>query len=281
MGDTLLDGQDVTLIGMQAVTGQVAPPVLAGRLPRTAGEIALAGRELRALGKGVGDTVVARGGPHQVTLRITGQVVLSPEIANEQIQLGDGGVMTVDGERAVSTMPVVRNVFLVTLRKPVGQAAISSLRQQFPGTVLPAVAPPEVRDLAGVSGMPLTLAIVLMVLACGIIAHTLVTSVRRRRRELAILKTLGFVTWQVRATVAWQSTAIAGVSLAVGVPLGLVAGRWAWNLFAGQVAIVPVPVISPLTLLAVPAVLVLANAIAAIPGRTAARTQPAVVLRAE
>jgi hypothetical protein len=65
------------------------------------------------------------------------------------------------------------------------------------------------------------------------------------------------------------------------VPLGLVAGRWAWNLFAGQVAIVPVPVISPLTLLAVPAVLVLANVIAAVPGWTAARTQPAIVLRAE
>jgi hypothetical protein len=34
-------------------------------------------------------------------------------------------------------------------------------------------------------------------------------------------------------------------------------------------------------LLALPAVLVLANAIAAIPARAAARTQPAVVLKAE
>jgi len=119
-----------------------------------------------------------------------------------------------------------------------------------------------------------------MVLASGIIAHTLLTSVRRRR-ELAVLKTLGFVTWQVRATVAWQATAIATVSLIVAMPLGLAAGRWAWTLLAGQVAIVPVPVISPLTLLAVPAVLVLANAIAAIPARKAARTQPATVLRAE
>ena len=59
-------------------------------------------------------------------------------------------------------------------------------------------------------------------------------------------------------------------------PLGLIAGRWAWILFAGQVAIVPAPVISPLTLLAFPAVLLLANAIAAIPARAAARTQPAV-----
>jgi ABC-type antimicrobial peptide transport system permease subunit len=174
-----------------------------------------------------------------------------------------------------------RNVFLVALRKPVLPAAMASLKRQFPGSVLSSIPPPEVRDLSGVSGLPLILAFVLMVLASGIIAHTLLTSVRRRRRELAVLKTLGFVTRQVRATVAWQATALVGVGLIVGVPLGLLAGRWAWILFAGQVAIVPAPVTSPLTLLAVPAVLLLANAIAAIPARAAGRTQPAVILRTE
>ena len=80
---------------------------------------------------------------------------------------------------------------------------------------------------------------------------------------------------------AWQATAIAGAALIVGLPVGLAAGRWAWLLFAGQAAIVPPPVVSPLTLLALPAVLLLANAIAALPARTAARTQPAIVLRTE
>ena len=282
MGDALLDGRDdVTLVGLQTVTGRVVPPVLAGRLPTAPGEIALGGRELRALGKSVGDTVLASGPHGQVPLRVTGEVVLSPEITNEQTQLGSGAVMTMHGAAAVSGSPMPRNVFLVSLRNPASPAAISSLKQQFPGTVLPAVAPPEVRDLSGVSGLPLILAFVLMLLACGIIAHTLLTSVRRRRRDLAILKTVGFVTSQVRATVAWQATALACAGLIVGVPLGLLAGRWAWILFASQVAIVPAPVISPLTLLAIPAVLLLANAIAAIPARSAARTQPAVILRSE
>jgi hypothetical protein len=225
---------------------------------------------------------VVASGPHgPVTLRVTGEVVLSPEITNEQTELGSGGVMTMAGALAVSPSPMPRNVFLVSLRKPAGPAAISSLKQQFPGTVLPSVPPPEVRDLSGVSGLPLILAFVLMLLACGIIAHTLLTSVRRRRRDLAILKTVGFVTSQVRATVAWQATALACAGLIVGVPLGLLAGRWAWILFASQVAIVPAPVISPLTLLAIPVVLLVANAIAAIPARSAARTQPAVILRSE
>lgn len=282
MGYTVLDGRDdVTLVGLQTVTGRVVPPLLAGRLPRGPGEIALGGRELRTLGKSIGDTVVTRGQHGPLTLRITGEVVLSPEVTNEQTQLGSGGVMTYDGARAVSQAPMLRNVFLVSLRKPVLPASMAALKRQFPGTVLSSMPPPEVRDLSGVSGLPLILAFVLMVLASGIIAHTLLTSVRRRRRELAMLKTLGFVSRQVRATVAWQATALAGTGLIAGVPLGLLAGRWAWILFAGQVAIVPAPVISPLTLLAVPAVLLLANAIAAFPARAAGRTQPAVILRTE
>jgi putative ABC transport system permease protein len=282
MGDVVLDGRDdVTLVGLQAVRGQVVPPVLAGRLPRTGTEIALGGRELRTLHKAVGDTVLAHGSKGPVSLRVTGEVVLSPEITNEQTQLGTGAVMTLAAAEAVSGSQMLRNVFLVTLQKPVSPAALTRLGQQFPGTVLPATPPPEVRDLSGATALPLALAVVLMLLACGTIAHTLLTSVRQRRGELAVLKTLGFVTRQVRATVAWQATAIAGAGLIVGVPLGLIAGRWAWLLFAGQAAIIPVPVISPLTLLAFPVVLALANLIAAIPARTAARTQPAIVLRAE
>ena len=189
--------------------------------------------------------------------------------------------MTLAGAGALSKAPLPRNMFLVQLRKPSDQAAIARLKQQFPGAVLPAVPPPEVRNLRGVNGLPLALALLVALLATGTVAHTLITSVRRRRRELAILKAVGFVARQVRATVAWQATAIAASSLIIGLPLGIAAGRWAWTLLATQFAIKPVPVISPLVLFAFPAVLVLANAVAAFPARAAARTQPAVVLRTE
>jgi ABC-type lipoprotein release transport system permease subunit len=61
--------------------------------------------------------------------------------------------------------------------------------------------------------------------------HTLVTSVRRRR-DLAMLKTLGFVRGQVVAAMVWQATTFAVVALALGRPLGLAAGRWPWELTA-------------------------------------------------
>ena len=106
-------------------------------------------------------------------------------------------------------------------------------------------------------------------------------SVRRRRGDLAVLKVLGFTGPQVRLTVAWQSSLMAGASVLLGLPLGLAFGRLAWLAFARGFAIEPVPVISPLILLAVPALLLLANVVAAAPARAAARTRPALTLRTE
>ncbi len=281
LGDGIIGGQDVPVVGLQTLRGHVAPPLLAGRLPQGPREIALSGGELRAQHRSVGGLVSARTTRGVVALRITGQVVLSPEITNEQVKLGSGGVMTLAGADTLSRTPLPVNVYLVRLRHPGDPAAIARLKQEFPGVVLPAVAPPEVREVKGVNGLPLALASVLTLLAVGTIAQTLVTSVRRRRRDLAILKAVGFVGRQVRASVAWQATAIAGTGLLVGLPLGVAAGRWAWTLLAQGFAIQPVAVLSPELLLAVPAVLLLANAVAAIPARTAARTRPAVVLRTE
>ena len=225
MGGGQLDGQPVTVVGLRTVRGQVTPPVLAGRLPRTADEIALSGRDLQALHKRIGDVVTARTAHRPVALHIVGQVVLSPEITNEQVPLGRGGVMTLAGLNKVNGAPPPPvNVFLVRLRPGAGPAALTHLERQFPGVVLPALAPPEVRNLAGVNGLPLTLALLLALLAIGTVAHTLITSVRRRRRDLAILKAFGFVGRQVQATVAWQATAIAGCSLIAGAAAR--PGRW-------------------------------------------------------
>jgi predicted lysophospholipase L1 biosynthesis ABC-type transport system permease subunit len=281
IGAARVHGDDVFVLGLQRVTGDVAPPVLAGRLPARPGEIALAGRELRALHTRVGGVVTARGPRGPVRLRVTGQVVLSPEAVNEQVQLGRGGVMTLAGADALAPARLPVNVFLVRLHQGAGAAAIARLKRLFPGTVLPAISPPEVRDLQGVKGLPLALALLVTLLAAATVTHTLVTSVRRRRRELAILRTVGFVGRQVRATVAWQATALAASGLIIGLPVGIVAGRWAWTWFAGQFAIEPVPVISLLVLLAIPVVLVAANAVAAFPAGTAARSRPAAALRAE
>ena len=114
------------------------------------------------------------------------------------------------------------------------------------------------------------------------IAHLLITSVRRRHRDLSVLRVLGFTRGQVRSAVAWQAAAQVAVALVVGVPAGIACGRLAWTIFTDQLGTVPVTDVplSYLGLMIAVAVL-LGIAIAAPPGETAARARPAVVLRSE
>ena len=154
---------------------------------------------------------------------------------------------------------------------PIGSCIVTS--DQRPG---------DIKDYAAIRDTPLVLGAVLALLAVGTLVHVLLTSVRRRRRDLAVLKTLGLVRSQVLRAVSWEASALAAAALLIGVPLGVLAGRWAWVIFAGSagvsgVADVPVPLI----LLALPVTLALANLIAAGPGWDAARLRPASVLRSE
>jgi hypothetical protein len=129
---------------------------------------------------------------------------------------------------------------------------------------------------------PLVLAALLGMLAATTLAHLLVTSIRRRRRDLAVLKTLGFSSVQVRGAVASQATTLGIVAAVVGIPIGAACGRWVWIVFARQLGIVPRPAAPAVMFLVLGlAVLVVANLIAVLPGRAAARVQPALVLRSE
>jgi ABC-type antimicrobial peptide transport system permease subunit len=86
----------------------------------------------------------------------------------------------------------------------------------------------------------------------------------------------------VAATVAWQATAITAVAVVLGVPLGVAVGRFAWRLFARDLGVAPdvVAPVLPIVLL-LPVALIVANAVAAVPGWLAARIKPARVLRTE
>jgi predicted lysophospholipase L1 biosynthesis ABC-type transport system permease subunit len=131
-------------------------------------------------------------------------------------------------------------------------------------------------------GQPLALALGLAAAAMLSLALTVLASVRRRRRELALVKTLGMTRRQVRAIVAWQTTLTLVIAIAVGTPLGIAAGRWAWRTFAGSLGVAPVTVVPVLLLAAGGAALIVAgNLLASVPAAVAARTAPASILRAE
>jgi len=134
-----------------------------------------------------------------------------------------------------------------------------------------AAPPKRVADFGPVDNMPVVLAGLLGLIATATLIHTLVSAVRRRRPDLAILKTVGFVEAQVLTLFA----------LLVGIPLGVAAGRRSWSAFADDLGTVPEPVVPLLVSLTVPLAVLVANAVAALPARAAARTRPAMILRSE
>jgi putative ABC transport system permease protein len=127
--------------------------------------------------------------------------------------------------------------------------------------------------------LPGVLAVLVLVLGVATVGNSLITSVRRRRRDFAILKTIGFTPRQVARVVAWQATTFSVVALVLGIPLGIAGGRWAWSLVASSVGSgspgsVPIVALA----LTIPATFVVCNAMAAVPGWVAARVAPSRVM---
>ncbi|MEP7026268.1 MAG: FtsX-like permease family protein, partial [Actinomycetota bacterium] len=148
--------------------------------------------------------------------------------------------------------------------------------------VLPVQHPAEIVNYRTMGTAPLVLAAMLAAGAVVALALSLAASTRRRYRELALLKTLGFVRGQVIGAVIWQSLVIIAIGTVTGIPLGIAAGRLLWNKFAGQLYVVPHPAVSAVTVTVV-AVSALAVAVltAIMPGWRAARLPAADVLRGE
>ncbi|MFN2615141.1 MAG: FtsX-like permease family protein, partial [Actinomycetota bacterium] len=300
MDELTVDGHVIFAVALDPVVGDVVPPVVDGRAPRADDELAVGRKDLRRWRRRIGDTVtVSSQEGRSVAMKIVGVVVVPPSIMNDQVELGSGALMTLRAAQKVAPDFTAVSEYLVALRdssavlkdEATARALQGSsngpidpqLAKDFPGTVLPATVPDELQDLQNVGYQQVWFSNVLVLLAAASVAHTLVSSVRRRRRDLALLKTLGFVKKQVRRTVLWQATTIFMAGLLIGFPLGLAAGRWSVLAYVDRVGLKMDPA-NPWLLLLIPSVvlgLIGFSVIAAIPARAAARTQPALVLRAE
>jgi ABC-type antimicrobial peptide transport system permease subunit len=287
-----VDGRPVNVWGFRQLHGRIAPTLVTGRLPTTPREIALGAVTMRDLGTHIGDSVKVVVAEKAADYEVVGTVAF-PTI-NEPQPLADGALMTQRGLAAIA-VPGENETHYVLMRLAPGAspAPITSRLREIDKLAIASgdtqrdtnsgpTRPVEVDRLQQINWFPALLAALLAILALLAIGHTLVTSVRRRRRELALLKTMGFGRRQLRATIAWQATTLATVGLLVGIPVGLIVGNAVWHAVADGLGIAPgatIPVIA-IVLTGVTA-LVVANLIAFFPGRAAARTPAAVALRAE
>ncbi|HEY6760849.1 MAG TPA: ABC transporter permease [Baekduia sp.] len=258
--------------------GRLDPEVIEGRAPRADDEALLATKTLAALHVRIGDRVAVRSGRRAARLRVVGRGVLP---SDKWTELGHGLFLGLPALKRIAPEAPAAAVYIRLRPGTDRAAAFARLDRLYTRPVQ--VRPQEISDLARVDGAPALVGVVFVLAAAAALAHLLASSVQRRRRDLAILKTLGFTRAQVRSTVAWQATTVAAAGVLVGVPLGLALGRLGWNLFADGLGIVSEPALPVWSAaLAVPAAaILLANVVAALPARRAAATRPAAVLRAE
>ena len=300
-GSLVIGHRDVPAIGLQKLKGDVYPKLIQGSAAQAPDEIVLGTTQIRRLKTAIGRTIPVQF-PLQAKprlMRIVGRAVF-PTLGRGDFtpaSLGDGAaVLAEDFDYLEKTFnegaKEANNFLLVKLRTGANRPAVEKrLQDRFvaPGcaatndcTIVHDQRPIELGVLTRVRSVPLILAGLLALFAVATLGHALLTSVRLRAHDLAILKTIGFVRRQIRATVAWQTSVLAFTALLFGLPLGIIGGRAIWSGFAGNLGVLSDPVVSiAVILIAIPATILIANVIGALPARAAARTKPALVLRAE
>ena len=298
----------------------VTPPVLSGHPVAGDRQIVLGAATLAQLHKQLGDTVTVSFGNRQdgptyvasTAYRVVGTATL-PAVGfssaiDDHTSMGTGAVIAVAGlpprfqEATQSSIRALDgpNMVFVRLRSGLSAAAgrtdlqrvaddadriLATANGQANGDSVAVVGvqrPAEIVDYGTIGVTPTLLAGALATAAVVALGLTLTASVRRRRRELALYKCLGFTQRQLAAAVAWQASVASIVGIVVGVPLGIAAGRSLWTLFAREIEAVPHPTVPVASVVLVAlGTVVLANLVAALPGRMAARTPTAVLLRTE
>ena len=307
-----LDGRDVPVL-LGEPNAAVAPPVLSGHQLGADDQIVLGAATLSSLHKHVGDTVIGSFGtpadaPFYVPptpLTIVGTATLPAVVGSgsfaDHTTMGTGAMLSSvflkrpdpNADPITSGPPLV----FVRVRPGINAAAGMAELQKIADAdrafvsdpnaagaqveILPVQHPAEIVNYASTGATPVVLAAGLAVGAVAALAITLQSSVRRRRRDLAVLKTLGFTRRQLAAAIACQAAVAGLVGVAVGLPLGVAAGRWLWILFARDIHAVPHPTVpASLTFVGLGA-LALVLIVATLPGRVAAHTPAGLNLRAE
>jgi ABC-type antimicrobial peptide transport system permease subunit len=244
---------------------------------------------LDRLGRNVGDRVSAVGlqGGTEQSFTIVGRGVF-PEFIHPAVPDSDTGsyndfaLFTEDGNQLFAADAGGEYFSLVLVNWAVGVDVEKVVRElEDEGVAMESTSlPSNLQNLTRVRAFPLVVAAFLILLAVAALTHALVMSVQRKAGDLAVLKTLGFVTTQIRATLAAQASTVAAVGIALGIPAGVLLGRAIWAVVARNLGVESHASPSLWTIaLIIPATLILSNLIAVVPARSAVRARVDSALR--
>lgn len=268
----------------------VGPPVgvvlTAGRMPTSPTEVVLGPHTASVLDVSVGASTWLTGseGPRRVTVTGIGFVP-----GGDRNYYFDGGWLTSAGYARLFD-GFESHLLQVDVRDGADPARVAARLQSRTAAVAggagisfePPMAPAEIAYVEAVRYLPFLLGGFLGLLAVGAVGHALTSAVRRRRKDVAVLRALGMTRWQCRGVVVAHASVVAVVGVVVGLPLGVALGRTLWRTVADYTPLAYHPPFAGWALLLVgPAALLVAVALATWPARNATRRGIGEVLRAE
>jgi len=292
-GDLTINHVLVGAIPATSLRGPLLFSTVAGHPPNGPGQIGLGATTMRLVGAHLGSVVHVGIKSRTATFRVVSQVSF-PVIAGGIVSLGTGALVSISGlfdalcppgpghAACVQAIKQHSNAGLLVSVVPGsrGEAVINHYLDVNSSATL-RVTPTSLVNFGEAVNFPLIFGVMLAVFGAATLAHLLVVSVARRRREIGLLKVLGFVNGQVASAVAWQATTVALVGIVIGVPLGVVIGRVVWEAFTDNLGAVPVSVVPILVLGGLAGgVLIVANLIAVAPALMARRSKPGELMRA-
>jgi hypothetical protein len=304
-GQLAIRGSEVPVMGLLEPAGvrAVAPPTISGHPLTGPGQIEFGTVTMRQLGLSIGDRVRVGTGSHQRELTVVGTVTLPSFGAGrtDHVSLGRGALTEEGTLLAVQGLPPASVTTGTTASTSYPSAAAIDVSSHADARVLagriiaadPGGGPggtyqvgpqlgAQVVNASQMGSQPLALAIGVAAAAVLALGLAIMASVRRRRRDLALLKALGLRPGQVRAIIAWQTSTILVIATIAGVPLGIAGGRWAWTSFATAIGVVPATVVPTASLvIGMMALFAVGNLLASGPALIAARIAPAATLGAE
>lgn len=275
-----VNGARVSALAVDDVVGSVSGSVVDGRKARANDEIVLGSITMRDSGIGLGDQVRVRANGDPIPMTVVGRAVFAK--IGDNGQLGRGAQITFAALlRLVPDPPA--NILQVDFEPGVDEDKARTALQHDLDVIplLSPAAPTDLTSFGGVRTLPVALAAVMLIVAVAILGHALLTSIRRRERDFAILEVFGFVHRQKSLTVSTQATTFVVVALVLGIPAGLILGRWGWDAIAAELGVPSDPTTQPSAIAAVALGLVVtANVVAVVPALLARRTRAAAALRA-
>jgi ABC-type lipoprotein release transport system permease subunit len=284
VGNVDIEGRRVAASAMDVRKGTMQPTMRDGALPTHDDEIAIGPKLLTSLHKKIGDTVRVNYANDHRTMKIVG-TALSP--GSESSAFNEEAVMTLhdlNNWTDWKTSPEVQMFVRATPGTDVKQL-MKQLDEKYPYGVSdesPARAPGPVRNLEQIRRLPLVLALFFGFLGLVALAQSIFMTGNERRRDLSVLRVIGYTRRQVGAVLRGAGTSVALVALIIGVPAGILAGRFGWRVVTNGLHVTTVSAVPLvwLTLIAV-GLIVFAVLVAMIPAYLALRRTPGSALRSE